>query len=184
MATSVYVAAVEGFTGKSAVALGLVEQLSRRVERVAVYRPVVRDGTQHDYVLDLLVDHDAVTQGHDASAGVTYGELHRDPDAALDRIVDRYHQVAQDADVVLVVGTDYTDVGAPTEFSVNVRIAANLGSPMLLVLNAHGRSPQDVAIAATLAAAELRAGHGSLFAVVANRFDGVEEGELLDALWP
>ena len=42
MARSVYVAGVEGFTGKSAVALGVLEQLSRRVARVAVFRPVVR----------------------------------------------------------------------------------------------------------------------------------------------
>ena len=58
MASSVYVAGVEGYTGKSAVALGLLEQLSRRVERVAVYRPVVRGDAATDYVLDLLVSHD------------------------------------------------------------------------------------------------------------------------------
>ena len=56
MARSVYVAGVEGFTGKSAVALGVLEQLSRRVARVAVFRPVVRaeasTGDVHDYVLD------------------------------------------------------------------------------------------------------------------------------------
>src|SRR3954471_467271 len=126
MATSVYVAAVEGFTGKSAVALGLLEQLSRRAERVAVYRPVIRGDAHPDYVLDLLLAHGSVTTGHDDCAGVTYDELHRDPDAALDTIVERFHRLAATADVVLVIGSDYTDVGAPTEFSFNVRIAANL----------------------------------------------------------
>ena len=130
MATSVYVAAVEGFTGKSAVALGLLEQLSRRAERVAVYRPVIREDAQRDYVLDLLLAHGCRhARAYEECAGVTYDELHRDPDAALDKIVERFHRVAEQADVVLVVGSDYTDVGAPTEFSFNVRIAANLGSP-------------------------------------------------------
>ena len=140
MATSVYVAAVEGYTGKSTVALGVLEQLSRRVERVAVYRPVVRGDAATDYVLDLLVSHEAVQLTYDECAGVTYADLHRDPEAALDRIVDRFHQVADKADAVVVVGSDYTDVGAPTEFSFNAKIAANLGSPVLLVLNAHDRS--------------------------------------------
>ena len=81
MATSVYVAAVEGFTGKSTVALGVLEQLSRRVERVAVYRPVVRGDAATDYVLDLLVSHDAVQLTYDECAGVTYADLHRDPEA-------------------------------------------------------------------------------------------------------
>ena len=171
MATSVYVAAVEGYTGKSTVALGVLEQLSRRVERVAVYRPVVRGDAATDYVLDLLVSHDAVQLTYDECAGVTYADLHRDPEAALDRIVDRFHQVADKADAVVVVGSDYTDVGAPTEFSFNAKIAANLGSPVLLVLNAHDRSPEEVRTAADLAVSELHANHGTLFAIVANRAD-------------
>ena len=169
MATSVYVAAVEGYTGKSTVALGVLEQLSRRVERVAVYRPVVRGDAATDYVLDLLVSHEAVQLTYDECAGVTYADLHRDPEGALDRIVDRFHQVADKADAVVVVGSDYTDVGAPTEFSFNAKIAANLGSPVLLVLNAHDRSSAELRTAADLAISELNANHGTLFAIVANR---------------
>ena len=172
MATSVYVAAVEGYTGKSTVALGVLEQLSRRVERVAVYRPVVRGDAATDYVLDLLVSHDAVQLTYDECAGVTYADVHRDPEGALDRIVDRFHQVAAKVDAVVVVGSDYTDVGAPTEFSFNARLAANLGSPVLLVLNAHDRTLDGISTAADLAVSELNANHGTLFAIVANRADG------------
>ncbi len=178
MATSVYVASVEGYTGKSTVALGVLEQLSRRVERVAVYRPVVRGDAATDYVLDLLVSHEAVQLSYDECAGVTYADLHRDPEGAMDRIVDRFHQVADKADAVVVVGSDYTDVGAPTEFSFNAKIAANLGSPVLLVLNAHHRTPDEVHTAADLAVSEVRANHGSLFAIVANR----AEADALDAV--
>jgi phosphate acetyltransferase len=182
MASSVYVAGVEGYTGKSAVALGILEQLSRRVERVAVYRPVVRGDAATDYVLDLLVSHDAVALSYDECAGVTYAELHHDLEAALDRIVDRYHQVAEKADAVVVIGSDYTDVGAPTEFSFNARVAANLGSPVLLVLNAHGRPPESVRTSADVAVAELRAHHGTLFAIVANRADPAACDAVVDAL--
>jgi phosphate acetyltransferase len=182
MARSVYVAAVEGFTGKSTVALGVLEQLSRRVERVAVYRPVVRADAATDYVLDLLVSHEAVQLTYDECAGVTYADLHRDPEGALDRIVDRFHQVAEKADAVVVVGSDYTDVGAPTEFSFNAKIAANLGSPVLLVLNAHDRSPEDIETAADLAVSELNANHGTLFAIIANRAGGAELDQVVKAL--
>ena len=164
------------------MALGVLEQLSRRVERVAVYRPVVRGDAATDYVLDLLVSHEAVQLTYDECAGVTYADLHRDPDGALDRIVDRFHQVADKADAVVVVGSDYTDVGAPTEFSFNAKIAANLGSPVLLVLNAHDRTPDEVRTAADLAVSELRANHGSLFAVVANRADADELDDVVKAL--
>jgi len=173
MGSSVYVASVEGYTGKSTVALGVLQQLSRRVERVSVFRPIVRKDTElyggRDYVLDLLISHDAVSLAYEDCVGVTYDEVHKDPDAALDRIVQRYRDLAERGDPVLIVGSDYTDVGTPTEFSYNARIAANLGAPVLLVLNGAGRSPADLRTLADLAGAELAANHGSLFAVVANR---------------
>jgi len=176
MGSCVYVASVEGTTGKSTVALGVLHQLSRRVGRVAVFRPIVRaDAATHggrDYVLDLLIAQDAVEQSYEDGAGVTYEEVHADPDAALDTIVQRYHAVAEHADAVLVVGSDYTDVGTPTEFSFNAKIAANLGAPVLLVVNGFGRTPSEVRAIADMAAAELTANHGSLFAVIANRVDG------------
>src|SRR5919112_1164353 len=183
MGSSVYVASIEGYTGKSTVALGLLEQLSRRVERLGVFRPVVRaDTVAHggrDYVLDLLTAHEAVTLSYDECAGVSYDEVHDDPAAALDRIVERYHQVADQCDAVLVVGSDYTDVSAPTEFAYNARIAANLGAPVLLVLNGAGRSPQELHTMTTLAVAELKAQHGTLFAVIANR---VDEARLIEGI--
>ncbi|HET6742927.1 MAG TPA: AAA family ATPase, partial [Kribbella sp.] len=173
MGSSVYVASVEGTTGKSTVALGVLHQLARRVRRVAVFRPVVRADTAthggRDYVLDLLISQDAVDQAYEDGVGVTYEEVHADPDAALDTIVQRYHAVAEQADAVLIVGSDYTDVGTPTEFSFNARIAANLGVPVLLVVNGFERTPHDVRAITDLAAAELAANHGTLFAVIVNR---------------
>ncbi|NUR97659.1 MAG: phosphate acetyltransferase, partial [Kribbellaceae bacterium] len=173
MGSSVYVASVEGTTGKSTVALGVLHQLSRRVGRVAVFRPIVRADTAthggRDYVLDLLISQDAVEQAYEDGVGVTYDAVHEDPDAALDTIVQRYHAVAEKADAVVIVGSDYTDVGTPTEFSFNAKIAANLGAPVLLVLNGFDRTPHDIRAIADMAAAELAANHGSLFAVIANR---------------
>jgi phosphate acetyltransferase len=187
MGSSVYVASAEGYTGKSAVALGVLDELSRRVERVGVFRPIVRrdDETVHggrDYVLELLTSHEAVRLSYDECAGVTYDEVHADPVTALDRIVERYHRVADKCDAVVIVGSDYTDVGTPTEFSYNARIAANLGAPVLLVLNGSGRSPADLHTITDMAVAELAANHGTLFAVVANRVDAAEVTQDVAAL--
>src|SRR5262245_4155968 len=186
MASSVYVASVEGSTGKSTVALGVLQELSRRVRRVAVFRPIVRpDAATHggrDYVLDLLTAHDAVDLAYEDCVGVTYDEVHADPDAALDVIVQRYHRVADQADVVLVVGSDYTDVGTPTEFSYNAKIAANLGTPVLLVVNGYQRDPRDLRAIADMAAGELRANHGTLAAVIANRVTPSQLADTVAAL--
>ena len=77
----------------------------------------------------------------------------------MDRIVERYHQVAEQCDAVVVVGSDYTDVGAPAEFAFNARVAANLGAPVLLVLNGQRHGSRQLRTTAAMAQAELAANH-------------------------
>jgi phosphate acetyltransferase len=171
VARSLYVTSPEGETGKGMVALGALDQLTRRVGRVGVFRPIVRSHDRPDYVLELLLDHQGVDMPYELAAGVSYDQVHSDPDGALSTIVDRYHAAATDHDAMIVVGSDYTGVGSPTEFSFNVRIAANLAAPVLLVVHGRGRSPADVRTVADVATTEIAARYGRLLAIVANRVD-------------
>jgi len=169
MARSLYITAAEGDTGKSTIALGMVDLLSRTVRRVGVFRPVARSTDQRDYVLEVLLAHDGVDLTYEQCVGVTYEEVHADPDAALSRIVTRFHEMARECDVVVVVGSDYTDVAGPTELAYNARIAANLGSPVLLVIRAAARTPEEVRHVADLMLVELKAQHAEALGIVANR---------------
>ena len=182
-ARSVYIASPEGHTGKSVVALGVLDQLTRRVRRVGVFRPITRSTTaSDDQLLTMLCDHDGVEIPAEESVGVTYDQVHHDPDAALATIVDRYHDVAERCEVVVIVGSDYTDVAGPTELAYNARIATNLGAPVLLVVSAHERTPSDVTHLADLALAELGQAHATTVGVVANRCDPAQRDAVDAAL--
>ncbi|WP_457099220.1 phosphate acetyltransferase [Microbacterium sp. P5_E9] len=182
MAQSIYITSAEGHSGKSTVALGVLEALSRATPRVGVFRPVARSTAERDYVLEMLLDHDGVDLDYDLCVGVSYDDVRQDPDAALAKIVERYKAVESRCDAVVIVGSDYTDVGSPTELGYNARIAANLGAPVLLVLSGRegqaeqlGTSPartaDEMGQLTALALAELTHGRAGLLAVVANRAD-------------
>ena len=171
MARSIYITSAEGDTGKSTVALGLVDLLTRTVERVGVFRPVARSTDQPDYVLELLLAHDGVDLSYEQCIGVTYDDVHADPEAALSRIVSRYHEVERQCDVVVIVGTDYTDVSTATELSYNARVAVNLGAPVLLVVRGAGRRPDEVRQMVDVCLQELKAQHAEVIGIVANRCD-------------
>src|SRR4029077_15618769 len=119
---------------------------------------------------------------YDDCVGVDYQRLHEDPDGAIADIVDRYHQVAEKCDAVLIVGSDYTDVASPSELSVNARIAVNLGAPVVLAGRAADRPPDDVAHVVELCLAELAGQHAHTAAVVANRCDPAELDAVAAAL--
>jgi phosphate acetyltransferase len=189
---SIVIASPEGDSGKSTVALGVIDLLVHQGQRVGVFRPVSRvpaappvppsgeaaapaagaDAAERDHVLELLLAHDGVDLGYEESVGVTYDEIHADPESAMSRIVARYHEVADRCDWVVVLGTDYTDVSGPTELAFNAKIAANVGAPVLLVVSGHGRSDDDVRAVAGISVGELRANHAQPVGVVVNRYEG------------
>lgn len=184
MARSIYITSAEGHTGKSTIALGALDALMRVSPRVGVFRPIARSVADRDEILELLLAHDGVQLDYEDCIGVTYDDVRRDPEGALAVIVERYKAVEAQCDAVVIVGSDYTDVASPAELGFNARIAANLASPVLLVLSGRdqqrqaeqlgtttARTPAAVGQIAALALSELAAERAELFAVAVNRAD-------------
>jgi phosphate acetyltransferase len=166
-----YIVGSERATGKSAVALGVQELMGRRFGRLGVFRPVVAAADLPDPVVSLLRSRGAARTSEEASIGVSYDAVHADEAAALAEIVARYRALARDCDGVLVVGTDFTDVGASGEFAFNARVAANLGVPVLCVVSGVERAVDEVVAAVELALESLRAADCDVVALVANRVE-------------
>ncbi len=172
MTLRIAVLSAEGRTAKSTVAVGLLDVLARDA-RVGVFRPVARSIEAPDPVLEALARHGAVAHG----TGTDDEHVNADPDAAVRRIVTEAARLDDECDAVLVIGSDYTGVGAPTELSMNGRIAADLGAAVVLVLNglrpggSGFRTAEELADAARVAVAELRRDHVGPAAIVVNRAD-------------
>jgi phosphate acetyltransferase len=183
-ASAIYIASPEGDTGKSTIALGILHRLAATVAKAGVFRPITRLGEDRDYILELLLAHTTAGLPYEQCVGVSYQQLHDDPDTALADIVDRYHQVADQCDAVLIVGSDYTDVAAPSELTMNARIAANLGAPVVLAVKAKDRSPEQVVQVVEVCLAEITAQHAHTAAVVANRCEPSQMDAVAQALKP
>ena len=81
-ATAIYVASPEGDTGKSTIALGILHRLAATVAKVGVFRPITRLGEDRDYILELLLAQATAGLPYEDCVGVSYQQLHEDPDAA------------------------------------------------------------------------------------------------------
>ncbi|WP_454115416.1 phosphate acetyltransferase [Microbacterium lacticum] len=182
MAQSIYITSTEGLSGKSTVVLGVIDALTRSIPRVGVFRSIARSTSERDYVLEMLLDHVGVDLDYDECVGVTYDEVRHDPDAALSKIVERFKAVEAKCDAVVIVGSDFTDVGSTSELGYNARIAANLGAPVLVVLNGRAdqgdrlgmsvaRTPEQLGQLMSLALTDISYQRAELFAVITNRAD-------------
>lgn len=66
--------------------------LCATVARVGVFRPIARSTEETDYILELLLEHTTADLSYADALGVTYEQVHADPEAALADIVAKYHR--------------------------------------------------------------------------------------------
>ena len=181
MARSVFVTSAEGQAGKSTVALGLLQLLAREARSVGIFRPVTTTLGERDAIVELMLARAGGHQSYESAIGVGYQETHGNEEESLTRIVERFHALSADHDVVLVLGSDFRDVSAGAEAAFNAMIAANLGTPVVLVVPAFARSVKDITTIAEIAIDGLHDHHANPVAIVVNRANSADADAIRDA---
>ncbi|MFA9453812.1 MAG: phosphate acetyltransferase, partial [Candidatus Aminicenantaceae bacterium] len=174
MGNNLYIATMEPRSGKSVVLLGLMELLSRRIQKIGIFRPIVMAGEKRDDYLELVCQRYKLELDYEELYGVTHQEA-RDKlsngeyDDLLKTMVDKYKALERKCDFVVCVGTDFTGVATAFEFDFNADIANQLGCPLLLIVNGHEKSPSDIVDAARVSC-EAFIEHGcTVMATIVNR---------------
>jgi len=174
MANSLYIAAIEPGSGKSVVALGIMEMLSGRIRRVGYFRPVVPSAEEPDnnirlirsrYDLDLAYEEMFAYNHEDARNMVAEGQT----EALLKNIFNKYKQLESKSKFVLCEGTDFTDVGSAFEFDFNAEIANNLGCPILALVNGRNKTPDETLDAMQVARESFEEKGCTILATIINR---------------
>ena len=176
MAKSLYIAALEPRSGKSVIALGLMELLSRRIRKVGFFRPVIASREKVDKEIRLILDRYHLDLPYDALYAHSHDEARRmlaegEYDTLLKSIVGKFKELEARCDFVLCEGTDFTRVSSAFEFEFNADVANNLGSPVLAVVAGCRRSPDQVMEAVRVARKSFGGQGCTLLATIANRTD-------------
>ncbi|PCG84441.1 phosphate acetyltransferase [Streptomyces sp. WZ.A104] len=172
MARSVYVTGIDRGDGRQVVELGVMELLTRQVDRVGVFRPLVHDGP--DRLYELLRARYRLSQSPASVYGLDYHEAsavqaEKGTDELVSRLVDRFHQVARDYEAVLVLGSDFAATQLPDELALNARLANEFGASVIAVVGGKGQNAESVR-AETRNAYRAYAGLGcDVLAMVVNR---------------
>nr|WP_202470275.1 phosphate acetyltransferase [Streptomyces sp. SID2888] len=182
---SVYVTGIDRGDGRQVVELGVMELLTRQVDRVGVFRPLVHDGP--DRLFELLRARYRLSQDPATVNGLHYEEAsalqaERGTDELVSALVDRFHTVARDYEVVLVLGSDFADTQVPDELSLNARLANEFGASVIPVVGGRRQSAESVRAEARNA---FRAYDGlgcDVLAMVVNRVAGEDRDGIAERL--
>jgi phosphate acetyltransferase len=172
-------------SGKSVVALGLMEMLSVRAERLGFFRPVVPSGPEVDPDIELMrrryrlgasPDEMHALSDEDAQRAIARGH----PDELKKQVIACYRELERGCDVVVCEGTDFVGQAPALDFDLNAELANELDMPVLVVVRG-GTAPEAVE-AVGVARAALRQKGCDLFGVIVNRVPIPALGEVTGRL--
>jgi phosphate acetyltransferase len=150
MTNAIYLTTTEPFSGKSVISLGLVNLLSSKTEKIAYFKPVItgKDATR-DRHLGMIADYFGLEMPYEEMYAFTRNEFVKHTNSGkesylIDTIIERFKQLQEKNDFVVVEGTDFIGSVINEEFDGNVTIAKNLGIPAAIIIRAEEKSVQEI----------------------------------------
>ncbi|RLB37317.1 MAG: phosphate acetyltransferase [Deltaproteobacteria bacterium] len=185
MAESLYITATEARSGKSAIALGVMELLLRKVQKVAFFRPII--GNEADNDIELISSQFQLGIPRERMYALVADEVNRLVSAGregeiIERVIEKYRYLTQHFDFVLCEGTDFTSSTAAFELDINAEVANNLSSPVLLVANAHGKRSTEILHGIDMALDSLADKGCHTIATIVNRVNLRQKSNILQLL--
>jgi phosphate acetyltransferase len=192
MADSLYIGNLEKDCGKLVVTLGVMELLSRRIDHVGFFRPIIPGDGRDDNDINLIKKRYNVGLRFDEMAGVSH-ELARTMIAEGEElllfreIVRKYGEARRKCDFLLCEGPNIVSMSEAFDFDISIRIARELGSPTLHVINGRNRSIEEIEESIAVAEKIYEQYQCPLLAIFVNRIDpamlGSAEAEIRRKLW-
>ena len=176
MTKAVFIAAAEPNSGKSLVALGLVNMLLGQARRVGYFKPIIDyDPVQGpDPHVDTVVKHFKLPLPYADTYAYTRPEALRliEADAQgelIDAVICKFKHWEDHYDFTVVEGSDFLGPGTAFEFDANLSIAKNLGVPVVLVVSGEGKSTAQMVSSVLTLLRSFEGREVPVLLVVANR---------------
>ena len=153
-----------------------MEVLSRRIRNAGYFRPVIPSGSQPDNNIQLIRTRYCRELAYEDMYGITNNAAQkmstRGQDAPLlNKILLKYKALESKCKFVLCEGTDFTGVSSAFEFDFNAEVANNIGSPVLVLVDGRGRSPQAIDDVVAVARESFEHKGCTILATIVNRVD-------------
>lgn len=184
MTNAIYLTTTEPYSGKSIIALGLLNLLAGKTEKLAYFKPVIsREGEERDSNLEMLKEHFHLATSYEEMFVFTRNEVVKQINAGreayvIDTIIDRFKKLQERYDFVVVEGSDFMGGSTNVEFTGNISIAKNLGLPVVIITKGENKSVLEI-VDNALSTAKSFADEGvQILTVVVNKMESIMREEL------
>ncbi len=184
MTNAIYITTTEPYSGKSIIALGLMNLLAGKTEKIAYFKPVIScDAPEKDSHLSTIARYFKLTTSFDEMYAFTRKQILQYDNAGkdafvIDTIIDKFKHLQERYDFVVVEGTDFMGANTNVEFDGNISIAKNLGIPVALIVKGEGKPVQEIVDTAVSTAKSFMDEGVQILTIIANKIDAEKENEI------
>ena len=146
---SVYIVSSQPRAGSLIITIGFMEMLKSRYKQVAFFRPIIPDKDEEEHDIDFMIKHFELDTSFEACYGFKINDYTKayaegTEEDLHEALIHKVNQLHKEHDFVLIEGYPRDVFASIFDFDINLKIARNLGTVFVPVLNAQGKSANKV----------------------------------------
>lgn len=176
MTKTIFIASAESNSGKSIIALGLMNMLLGKARKIGYFKPIINQDPREkkDVHIQTIIEHFGLSINFEDAYAYTRQEAMQHLESErqgemIDLIISKYKKLEEKYDFIILEGSDFIGEGAAFEFESNALIAKNLCTPAILVVSGENKSTSQVVQAALNLLHNFEAREIQVLAIVVNK---------------
>ena len=176
MTKSIFIATTEPYSGKSLVALGLVNLLLGKTKRIGYFKPIINldPGEGKDTHIETTINYFNLGLKYEDSYAFTRSQAMKQMEnesqgSMMNTIIRKYKKIEEDFDFTVIEGSDFLGEGTAFEFDLNLSVAKNLAAPVIVVSSGKDKSTGEIVSSVLNVLRNFHAREVQVLSVVVNR---------------
>ncbi len=176
MTKSIFIATTEPYSGKSIVALGVINMLLGKAKRIGYFKPVINADPleKKDSHIQTILEYFGLNVNYEDTYAFTRPQVMRLTENEgqgnmMNTIIRKFKKIDDDYDFTVVEGSDYLGEGTAFEFELNLSIAKNLNAPVIIVSSGENKTIAEIVSAVLNVVRSFASREVQVLAVVVNK---------------
>lgn len=176
MTKTIFIATTEPYSGKSIIALGIVNMLLAKARKVGYFKPIINDDprTKKDIDIETVVNYFGLPIAYEDTFAFTRQQAMRQMEGdnrsdLINTIIRKVKKLEEAYDFTVIEGSDFLGEGTAFEFETNISIAKNLNAPAVIVISGENKTTAQMVNAVQAVLRNFKAREVQVLAVVANK---------------
>lgn len=151
MTKTIFIASAEAYSGKSIVALGLMNMLLGKAGKIGYFKPIINQDPKEtkDVHIQTIIEHFGLSINFEDAYAYTRQQAmqHLESESQgemIETIISKFKMLEEKYEFIILEGSDFVGEGAAFEFESNALIAKNLNAPAILVVSGEKKSTAQI----------------------------------------